>query len=55
MLIQFGLTKQHDLDQLFMTGFKIGQQPNLFQGFHRHGMRFVDQRHDPLAVTINLN
>ena len=55
MLVQLRLAKQYDLHQFKVAGLKVGQQPNLFEGLKRHGMRFIDQRHhlSPLRVDFD--
>ncbi len=50
--IEFLLAEQHDLQQLVALGFQIRQKPDFFQGFDRHGVRFVDQDHHAPSLGI---
>ena len=43
--VQFGLAKQHDLQQLVGCGFQIGQQAQEFQVVERDALRFLDKHH----------
>ena len=52
ILIQLGLAEQHDLQQLVVFGFQIGQQAHFFQRCQRHALRFFDKNHHALAVGV---
>ena len=52
MLVQLGLAEQHNLHQLVVAGFQVGQQPDLLQGLQRHGMRLINQRHHLFALGV---
>ena len=40
-LIEFRLTRQHDLQQLLLRCFEVGQKPYLFQYFRRQVMSLI--------------
>ena len=45
VFVQFGLTEQHDLQQLVLLGLEVGKQPDLFQGRDRHALRLFHEHH----------
>ena len=53
--VEFGLAEQHDLQQLVRLRLEVGEQPDLLQRLGRHGVRLVDQHHDPLARGVALD
>ena len=53
--IQLRLAKQHNLQQLALLGFEIGEQLDFFQRLGRHGLRFVNQHHHPATLRMPLH
>ena len=51
---QLGLTDQHDLQQLAVIGFQVGQQTQLFQHTGRQILRLVDDQHIVFASGVRL-
>ena len=49
VFIQFGLSKQHDLQQFMLLSFKIGEQADFLQRGNRHALGFL-HKHDDLAL-----
>ena len=54
MAAQFGLADQHDLQQLALVGFQVGQQAQLLQHIGRQVLRLVDDEHAALAGGVTL-
>ena len=52
--VQLGLAEEHDLQQLVLGRFQVGQELDLLQRFGRHGLRLVDEHHraPPLGVAL---
>ena len=52
-MLEFRLTNQHDLQQLGIIYFQIGQQTQLFQHFRHQMLGFVDhQQRSPSGLMI---
>ena len=51
-LPQFGLAEQHDLQQLVLGRFQVGQQPHLLQRLRAEILRLVDDDHDAAALSV---
>ena len=45
LLVQFGLSHQQDLEQLFARRLEVGQETDLLEHFCRNMVRFVDHQH----------
>ncbi len=46
------MTEQHDLQQLVVGRFQVGEQANFFQRIERHRLRLLDQQHHLLASRM---
>ena len=51
LAVQLGLAEQHDLQQLALLGFQVGQQAQRLQRLERHRLRLVHAQHDALALA----
>ena len=51
---QFGLTDQHDLQQLALAGFQVGQQAQLLQHIGAEVLRLVDDQHAAFPGGVRL-
>ncbi|MPM36845.1 hypothetical protein SDC9_83449 [bioreactor metagenome] len=51
---QLGLADQDDLQQLALTGFQVGEQPQLLQHVGRQVLRLVDDQHVVAAARIRV-
>ena len=51
-LVQLGLAEEHQLQQFVAIRFEIGQEPNVFQRFRRHGMGFIDEDDDSFSFRV---
>jgi hypothetical protein len=52
--VQFGLAEEHDLQQLVLGRFQVGQELDFLQRLGRHGLGLVDEHHraPPLGMAL---
>ncbi len=53
-VVEFRLSEQHNLQQLVVPGFEVGQQPDLFQCCQWHALRLFDKQNDIFALGVPL-
>ena len=54
-IVQLFLTEQHDLQQLALRGFQVGQEFDFLQRIGGHGLRLIDQQHHTSAAGVALH
>lgn len=51
-IVQFGLTDQHNLNQLLVFRFQIRQHPNLLEQIRFKRLRLINNQHNIRALTV---
>src|ERR1035441_480574 len=53
-LIEFRLARQHDLQQLLLRRFQVGQKPDLFQYFRRQEVSLIHHQNRGQSLLMSL-